>query len=69
MSRRTGQSGSVFQQNQISWNPVAPAYGRFWVDSPEGLDTPHAAAQAKGGVWYWVAKTMQQEPSEPEQMF
>ena len=36
MSRRTGQSGSVFQQNQISWNPVAPAYGRFWVDSPEG---------------------------------
>ncbi len=36
MSRRTGQSGSVFQQNQISWNPAAPAYGRFWVDSPEG---------------------------------
>jgi integrase len=36
MSRRTGQSGSVFQQNQISWNPVAPAYGRFWVDSAEG---------------------------------
>jgi integrase len=26
----------VFQQNQISWNPAAPAYGRFWVDSPEG---------------------------------
>jgi len=36
MSRRTGQSGSVFQQNQISWNPAAPSYGRFWVDSPEG---------------------------------
>jgi len=26
----------VFQQNQISWNPAASAYGRFWVDSPEG---------------------------------
>ncbi len=36
LSRRTGQSGSVFQQNQISWNPAAPAYGRFWVDAPEG---------------------------------
>jgi integrase len=36
MSRRTGQSGSVFQQNQTSWNPAAPSYGRFWVDSPEG---------------------------------
>ena len=36
MSRRTGQSGSVFQQNQNSWSPAAPAYGRFWVDSPEG---------------------------------
>jgi len=36
MSRRTGQTGSVFQQNQISWNPAAPAYGRFWLDAPEG---------------------------------
>ncbi len=36
LSRRTGQAGSVFQQNQTSWNPAAPAYGRFWVDSPEG---------------------------------
>jgi integrase len=36
LSRRTGQTGSVFQQNQISWNPAAPTYGRFWFDSPEG---------------------------------
>lgn len=36
MSRRTGQVGSVFQQNQTSWNPAAPAYGRFWYDVPEG---------------------------------
>jgi integrase len=36
LSRRTGQSGSVFQQNQTSWNPAAPAYGRFWIDFPEG---------------------------------
>jgi len=36
LSRRTGQSGSVFQQNQNSWSPAAPAYGRFWVDFPEG---------------------------------
>lgn len=37
MSRRTGQSGSVFQQNQpAGWNPAATAYGRYWLDSPEG---------------------------------
>jgi integrase len=37
MSRRTGQTGSVFQQsNQISWSPAAPAYGRYWIDAPEG---------------------------------
>lgn len=36
MSRRTGQVGSVFQQNQTSWNPAAPAYGRYWCDVPEG---------------------------------
>jgi integrase len=36
LNRRTGQTGSVFQQNQISWNPTAPAYGRFWVDALEG---------------------------------
>jgi hypothetical protein len=26
----------VFQQNQNSWNPAAPAYGRFWLDAQEG---------------------------------
>jgi integrase len=26
----------VFQQNQTSWNPAAPAYGRYWIDFPEG---------------------------------
>jgi integrase len=37
LNRRTGQSGNVFQQNQTSsWNQRAPAYGRFWVDFPEG---------------------------------
>ena len=36
MSRRTGQVGSVFQQNQTEWNPAAPAYGRYWYDAPEG---------------------------------
>ncbi len=36
MSRRVGQNGSVFQQHQTSWNPQAPSYGRFWVDSAEG---------------------------------
>jgi integrase len=36
MSRRTGQTGSVFQQNQISWSPTAPAYGRYWIDAAEG---------------------------------
>jgi len=36
LSRRTGQTGSVFQQNQTSWNPAAPAYGRYWYDVPKG---------------------------------
>ena len=36
LSRRTRQTGNVFQQNQTSWNPAAPAYGRFWVDSLGG---------------------------------
>jgi integrase len=36
MSRRTGQVGNVFQQGQTSWNPAAPAYGRYWYDTPEG---------------------------------
>jgi integrase len=36
MARRIGQAGSVFQQNQTMWNPAASAYGRYWLDSPEG---------------------------------
>ena len=36
LSRRTGQTGNVFQQNQAKWNPEAPCYGRFWIDMPEG---------------------------------
>ncbi len=36
MSRRTGQVGSVFQQNQTAWNLAAPAYGRYWYDATEG---------------------------------
>ncbi|MGB0076457.1 MAG: site-specific integrase [Candidatus Sulfotelmatobacter sp.] len=35
MTRRIGQNGNVFQQNQTAWNPAAPAYGRFWIDTPE----------------------------------
>jgi len=34
LSRRTGQRGSVFQKNQPTWNSSAPAYGRFWIDTP-----------------------------------
>ena len=36
LSRRIGQQGSVFQQNQTSWNLQAPAYGRYWYDTPAG---------------------------------
>jgi len=37
LNRRIGQTGNVFQQNQPGgWNPTAPAYGRYWVDSPTG---------------------------------
>jgi integrase len=35
LSRRIGQSGSVFQHRK-PWNPTAPAYGRYWVDVPGG---------------------------------
>lgn len=37
LSRRIGQTGNVFQHKQsTAWNPVAPSYGRFWIDAPEG---------------------------------
>jgi len=34
LSRRTGQTGNVFQHCN-PWNPTAPAYGRYWIDTPE----------------------------------
>lgn len=34
MSRRTGQSGNVFQKSESTWSSTAPAYGRFWIDVP-----------------------------------
>jgi integrase len=33
LSRRTGQKGNVFQHCK-TWNPEAPAYGRYWKDVP-----------------------------------
>jgi integrase len=33
LSRRIGQRGNVFQHCK-PWNPMAPAYGRFWFDVP-----------------------------------
>ena len=33
MSRRTGQSGTVFQHSK-TWDPTAPCYGKFWADVP-----------------------------------
>jgi len=35
LSRRVGQTGNVFQHCK-PWNPAQPAYGRFWIDMPEG---------------------------------
>jgi integrase len=32
LSRRVGQTGNVFQHCK-PWNPTAPAYGRYWIDS------------------------------------
>ncbi len=36
MSRRTGQRGTVFQKGTSTWSQVVPAYGKFWIDTPEG---------------------------------
>lgn len=33
LSRRTGQTGNVFQHCK-PWNPTAPSYGRYWFDIP-----------------------------------
>src|SRR5712691_5370612 len=33
LSRRTGQSGTVFQHSK-TWDPTAPCYGKFWEDVP-----------------------------------
>ena len=56
LSRRTGQSGNVFQHCN-PWNPAAPAYGRYWIDVPRekrkrrtvplGLCTTRSAARRK----------------------
>jgi integrase len=36
LSRRIGQTGNVFQHGHTKeWNPSAPAYGRYWIDTPE----------------------------------
>jgi len=35
LSRRVGQNGNVFQHCK-TWNPKAPAYGRYWIDTPNG---------------------------------
>ena len=36
LNRRIGQAGNVFQHGHAKeWNPAAPAYGRYWVDTPE----------------------------------
>ena len=37
LSRRTGQSGTVIQHSN-EWDPMAPCYGKFWVDVPGSLD-------------------------------
>lgn len=33
LSRRTGQSGTVFQHSK-TWDSTAPCYGKFWADVP-----------------------------------
>ncbi len=33
LSRRTGQTGTVFQHSK-TWDPTAPCYGKFWADVP-----------------------------------
>jgi integrase len=36
LSRRIGQTGNVFQHgHRKEWDPSAPAYGRYWIDTPE----------------------------------
>ena len=37
MSQRTGQQGNVYQHRDLgTWNPQAPAYGRFWIEVAGG---------------------------------
>jgi len=33
LSRRTGQQGTIVQHSK-TWDPTAPAYGKFWADVP-----------------------------------
>jgi hypothetical protein len=37
LNRRTGQTGTVVQHSK-TWDPTAPAYGRFWADVPGSLE-------------------------------
>ena len=37
MFKRRGQQGNVYQAHQHGkWNPRSSAYGRFWIDVPDG---------------------------------
>jgi integrase len=36
LSRRIGQAGNVFQTARTTWDPNASAFGRYWIDAPDG---------------------------------
>jgi integrase len=36
LSRRIGQAGNVFQTARTTWDPNVVAFGRYWIDAPDG---------------------------------
>jgi integrase len=64
MSRRTGQRGSVFQKGTSTWSQVFPAYGKFWIDAPDGrkrktvsLGVCHSRTVAKQKLREYIEST------------
>ena len=64
MSRRIGQRGSVFQKGTSTWSQTDPAYGKFWIDTPEGrkrktvsLGVCHTRTVAKQKLREYIEKS------------
>ena len=56
MCKRRGQQGNVYQAHQHGrWNPLSTAYGRFWIDIPDG-ERERSTVSLGPCATQWVAR-------------